>query len=406
MIFDPRGRSDKKEFGKVYSCMWAVNIITTKLISSVPVNIALAVISAVLGIFISMRRLRDAGKSVVPAVVVPLLVLGIECVSLLQLLNFDAENTDIAGLIVPLAMEGIVLVIAVVYMILLSTLKSVPIEDTATRIEDGISPKQKKVRKNILKPVFAAVKEFFKRQWKKVVVGVCACIGSILIVGGTVLIVRNYLDNKIDMIAMPGKDYKILKTEVTVKLYEKTIGENPSYVSSAEFPVSMVSWYDAIYFCNKLSKMRGLKPVYSVDGETDVAEWGYIPHSGKSIRGSISKNNSADGFRLPTVQEWVYAAKGGEDYKYSGSDDINEVGWNINNSGSVRSVARKKSNGYGLYDMTGNVYEWVWYSNGESMGLIGGCYMDEVKSLEEMKGLPPELATAFVGFRIVCSSYK
>lgn len=104
--------------------------------------------------------------------------------------------------------------------------------------------------------------------------------------------------------------------------------------------------------------------------------------------------------------EWVYAVKGGEDYKYSGSDDINEVGWNINNSGSVRSVARKKSNGYGLYDMTGNVYEWVWYSNGESMGLIGGCYMDEVTSLEEMKGLPPELATAFVGFRIVCSSFK
>lgn len=67
---------------------------------------------------------------------------------------------------------------------------------------------------------------------------------------------------------------------------------------------------------------------------------------------------------MPTVEEWRYAAKGGQEFKYSGSDNLDEVGWYRENSGGkIHPVAQKKPNGYGLYDMNGNVLEWCWDSS-------------------------------------------
>ena len=162
------------------------------------------------------------------------------------------------------------------------------------------------------------------------------------------------------MIAVPGKEFSILATEVTQELYESVMGENPSkFNEEKNLPVEQVSWYDAVYFCNKLSDMFGLTPVYAVAGETDAGKWGYAPHKKENITGTVRQNENADGYRLPTVEEWQYAAKGGQDFKYSGSGNLDEVGWYEDNSESkTHPVAQKKPNDYGLYDMSGNVNEW------------------------------------------------
>ena len=76
------------------------------------------------------------------------------------------------------------------------------------------------------------------------------------------------------------------------------------------------------------------------------------------------QDSNANGFRLPTDKEWEYAAKGGQNYEYAGSDDYDEIGWGSENSNKrTHFVAQKKPNGYGLYDMCGNVFEWVWGSD-------------------------------------------
>lgn len=164
-----------------------------------------------------------------------------------------------------------------------------------------------------------------------------------------------------EFISIKGKNFEIGKTEVTQKFYEGVMGSNPSNHKGDNLPVEGITWYDAIYFCNELSRLSGFTPVYSVNGETDVKKWNYTPHSKAVLKGEIDYNPSADGYRLPTIEEWRYAAKGGQNYKYAGSDNMNEVSWNTDNSGEkTHPVAQKKPNGYGLYDMSGNVCEWVW----------------------------------------------
>jgi formylglycine-generating enzyme required for sulfatase activity len=190
-----------------------------------------------------------------------------------------------------------------------------------------------------------------------------------------------------ELIAIPGKNYEIGKTEVTQALYESVMGENPSVFRGENLPVENISYYDMLYFCNEYSRLSGLTPVYAVDDETDVRKWNYNPHKGEYLKGKITMDETANGYRLPTLDEWQYAAKGGESYKYSGSDNLNEVAWYFENSElTTHPVAQKKPNGYGLYDMSGNVMECVWYRQyGRETGIgiaLGGTVYMQIRYFE------------------------
>ena len=235
---------------------------------------------------------------------------------------------------------------------------------------------------------------------------------------------RNHLEfntfykfyDALKFVKIPDKNINMLQTEVTQYIYEIVMGENPSYFDrnpaegelQEKRPVENVSFYDAIYFCNKLSTMFGLVPVYSVDGITDVTKWNYVLHKENVLKGKIEQNLNANGYRLPTVEEWQYAAKGGEDFKYAGSDNIDEVAWYVDNSWyeKTHEVGKKKANGYGLYDMSGNVVEWCWDSNRKDHRYFcggswyGSAYDSEVGIKDYTNVMYKDKD---IGFRIVCS---
>lgn len=208
------------------------------------------------------------------------------------------------------------------------------------------------------------------------------------------------------MIQIPGTNFEMLETPVTQKLYETVTGENPSYFEGETNPVEMVNFFDAIIFCNLLSVINRRTPCYSINGDTDVRNWPFRLGDRKHFLNSIKVDFDADGYRLPVSHEWVYAAAGGQCFKHAGSDKLKPVAWYTSNSDSMtHPVKEKLENGYGLFDMNGNVWEWVQEYYWESV--FGGSWKDgkDSWSTSTSKGCNPNTVHNDVGFRIVSGGF-
>ena len=161
-------------------------------------------------------------------------------------------------------------------------------------------------------------------------------------------------------------DIEVCKYLTTQKMWkEYSSSYNPAEFKGENRPVEKIFWSEALNFCNYLSEKYCLQPVYeNRNGSIMVRQL-----SGKVVSLDLADFKDTEGFRLPTELEWEWFARGGQkaidegtfNYKYSGSDDINEVAWYYDNSGNqTHDVGLKKPNQLGLYDCIGNVYEWCY----------------------------------------------
>ncbi|MDY0150769.1 MAG: SUMF1/EgtB/PvdO family nonheme iron enzyme [Candidatus Cloacimonas sp.] len=157
------------------------------------------------------------------------------------------------------------------------------------------------------------------------------------------------------------------KCEVSQTDYYDVMGSIPDVTlpCKGNYPVYYVSWFDAIAYCNKRSLLENKAAPYAYNNMGGDPEfWPTGWNLNDANHSNISCNWNADGYRLPTEMEWMFAARGGtlgHNYQYCGSDSIYAVAWYAGNSGyTVHQVATKEPNELGINDLSGNLSEWCW----------------------------------------------
>ncbi len=217
---------------------------------------------------------------------------------------------------------------------------------------------------------------------------------------------KNYLKNKrftnMEMVFVQGGvytpsfftnevqiiDLEVCKYQTTQDIYEKLMGNNISKWKEEKRPIGMLSWWEALEFCNRLSIAEGLEPVYIINGNNlKINQLGLEPTN--PDKADFKKT---EGYRLPTEVEWEWFARGGRvgtfNSKYAGSNNLEEVAWYMKNSGKKTCVVGEKNpNELGIYDCSGNIWEWC-YDVGdkeETLQTISYIYNENIET-RRLKG--------------------
>jgi formylglycine-generating enzyme required for sulfatase activity len=210
--------------------------------------------------------------------------------------------------------------------------------------------------------------------------------------GGTFWMGRSGSSHRVKI----SRPLQVASVPVTQELYQLIMNRNPSSFIGPQRPVEQVSFWEAILFCNKLSERCGYPPAYLFYQENGqpCVEW----------------SRSSNGFRLLTEAEWEYTAKGGREAAYAGSENLSEVGWYQENSKhQTHNVGQKSPNQWGLFDCSGNVWEWCFdeWDEHAYQGRKGSLNVDPLVSEDLSADRRVRRGGAWVSFNLNCStSYR
>lgn len=171
--------------------------------------------------------------------------------------------------------------------------------------------------------------------------------------------------------------------------------------SADNMPACSITWHEAVKWCNAKSEKEGFMPVYTFGGAV---------YKSDELVPEVSKNSI--GYRLPSEDEWEWAALGGKNGKggvFSGSNTIGDVSWySENSSGEVKAVGTKAANEIGLHDMSGNVWEWCWDICEKGRSIRGGSSASnkEFCLVSSRLGINPTERLSIVGFRVASGPGK